>query len=67
MFRKEVRPPFVPNVNRDHGLNNFEDEFKRLPAVDSIGKDSKLPGSGSPTYKGFSYADQGLAGMANLE
>lgn len=60
LFRKESHPPFIPNVNRDHGLNNFEEEFKRMPAVDSMGKDSRLGGAQSPTYQGFSYVDQGM-------
>ncbi|CAG9328872.1 unnamed protein product [Blepharisma stoltei] len=60
LLRKEMRPPFLPNLSNEHGLNNFEDEFKKMPAVDSVGKDSRLQGAASPTYQGFSYVNEGM-------
>lgn len=56
MLRKEVKPPFVPNIGSDYGLGNFEHEFTRLPPVDSMPMGS-LNAVGSATYDGFTYQE----------
>lgn len=65
-MNKEVPPAFIPNVNRDHGLNNFEREFTGLPAVDSAGKENKL-GAASPTYAGFTYEEKTIMETMDLD
>jgi len=55
LLRKEVTPPFLPNCNQE-GLPNFEDEFKRIPAVDSAGAEINFSAQ-SPTYQGFTYVN----------
>ncbi|CAG9319031.1 unnamed protein product [Blepharisma stoltei] len=66
LLNRESPPSFIPNVVRDHGLNNFEEEFKRLPAVDSAGAEAKLPAQ-SPTYQGFSYVESSEMEAMDLE
>mmetsp|Transcript_15409 Transcript_15409/g.22369 ORF Transcript_15409/g.22369 Transcript_15409/m.22369 type:complete len:344 (+) Transcript_15409:37-1068(+) len=66
MLRKEVPPPFIPTVNQQ-GLNNFEDEFKRIPAVDSAGNEFKLQSAQSPTYQGFTYVENTLVESMDIE
>ena len=54
LLRREIPPPFVPNLPANNPIINFEREFTVQPAVDSVGRDeAKLPSS--PTYNGFSF------------
>ena len=53
LLRKEIQPPFVPNLSSNSMINYFDREFTVQPAVDSAGKEAKLVSS--PTYNGFSF------------
>lgn len=53
LARKELTPPFIPVL--DGSTPKYVDEeFTRIPPVDSVGHDSRLQ-EGSPTYAGFTY------------
>ena len=54
LVEKQLDPPFVPTIASDLDVSNFENEFVRMPAVDSARADVPADPS-SLTYQGFSY------------
>jgi len=54
LFTKSLEPPFIPTIAGDMDVSNFENEFVRMPAVDSARGDAPVNPS-SLTYAGFSY------------
>jgi serine/threonine protein kinase len=54
IMRKEVRPFFVPNSQNP--CSYFENEFLKIPANDSAGKEANL--ASSPGYDGWSYGEK---------
>jgi len=58
LLRKQVHPPFIPDLAGPLDLHNFDEEFTRMPVVDSAGREAHLASlQESPTYRGFTYQD----------
>lgn len=55
LYAKQLPPPFIPQIHGETDVSNFENEFVRMPAVDSARADAPLNPE-SLTYQGFSYA-----------
>jgi len=52
LLRKEIKPPFVPNVSGEFDVSNFDPEFTETP-VESYTKETKeLKDFGGFTYEG---------------
>lgn len=54
LARKELVPPFIPTSDGTATVRYVDDEFTRMPPVDSLGHDSRMA-EGSPTYAGFTF------------
>ena len=62
---KQMNPPFVPQINNDHGLSNFDMKYTQMK-IDSfmeIGNDNLV----QKHYDGFSWYDPGLFGGVEEE
>jgi len=60
---KELRPPFMPTLDGPTDTRYIDEEFVRIPPVDSMPRDSGRfdSASASPTYAGFTYDNKEIA------
>lgn len=49
LYNRAVTPPFIPSIHGAVDVSNFDNEFVRMPAVDSARADAPL-NPGSVTY-----------------
>mmetsp|Transcript_6588 Transcript_6588/g.11585 ORF Transcript_6588/g.11585 Transcript_6588/m.11585 type:complete len:343 (-) Transcript_6588:39-1067(-) len=60
LMSKQIRPPFTPALDGPTDTKYVDDEFIRIPAIDSGAREARFSQSASsPTYYGFSYGPQG--------
>uniref|UniRef100_A0A6A7G348 non-specific serine/threonine protein kinase n=1 Tax=Hirondellea gigas TaxID=1518452 RepID=A0A6A7G348_9CRUS len=57
LLRKEIEPPYKPNVKGKEDTSNFDVQFTDEPVVDSLVTDSNLAGT-SDTFVGFTYVEK---------
>ena len=63
LIRKQLPAPFIPNSSNP--IVNFENEFTKQPALDSLGKEeAKL--ETSPTFQDFSYRGSSVLDNAKM-
>mmetsp|Transcript_23066 Transcript_23066/g.50346 ORF Transcript_23066/g.50346 Transcript_23066/m.50346 type:complete len:546 (+) Transcript_23066:298-1935(+) len=63
LYRKEVRPEFVPRVKNSADTSNFDAEFTDEPVVDSVVPPSAITSKGAD-FQGFTYQEGSAIGSA---
>jgi serum/glucocorticoid-regulated kinase 2 len=61
LYRKEIDPPYKPNVKGVGDVSNFDDTFTSEPVVDSLAQDSQLSKTmqkESDAFANFTYTDK---------
>ena len=55
--RRELEPPFKPEVGHETDVSNFDEEFTSEVAQESFGSDSALSAKAAAAFAGFTYTD----------
>jgi serine/threonine protein kinase len=59
LFRKEIEPPFKPDVSDDFDVTYFDDEFTNLPVeLSPAGSVSSFLAEQPDAFKDFTYQDR---------
>ena len=57
LYKREIKPDFVPKVSHDGDTSNFDAEFTSERVVDSVEQSSKLATAGKADFGGFTFKD----------
>ncbi|KAI5287865.1 hypothetical protein KEM54_005666 [Ascosphaera aggregata] len=64
LLERKYEPSFRPNVTDARDVTNFDVEFTKEPALDSVTNDSALPASMQNQFQGWSY-NRPVAGLGD--
>jgi len=62
LYRREIKPAFVPKVANQFDTSNFDEEFTSQPIQESVMPDSALAPSKAAHFDGFTYVDKSVLG-----
>jgi hypothetical protein len=62
--RKEIAPPYKPQVKSASDTRNFDSEFTNMPLQESVADSASLLVSGEDRFDGFTYVESGELGLS---